>query len=172
MITIAAKDFSLTDGIKAAINDKLNKLEKFADEQKVEVVLESNRNRKKVKVFLRLDNSDFEATERDDDLYKALNSVVYKLEKQVRRHLDKKIKKGQESLRHFTYANNTKTNESDKPKIVKRKLFSHKPMFEEEAINQMELLNHRSFVFFNADTNSICMLYKRHDGNYGIIESE
>mgnify|MGYP000958287573 CR=1 FL=1 len=55
-------------------------------------------------------------------------------------------------------------------KIVKRKQFEMKPMYEEEAIAQMEMLKHSSFMFLNADTDEMCLLYKRKDGNYGIIE--
>lgn len=177
MINITAKNFTLTKGIKDKVNEKLSKIEKFTKEEDlIDVVLDSNENRKKIGVFFKLDNKHYKAEEKDEDLYKAVDLVMDKIEKQIRRHLDKNIPKGKTTLRYGEYASPTKiseeTFENEKPKIVKRKMFFQKPMFEEEAIEHMELLNHRSYIFFNADTDSMCMLYKRNDGDYGIIETE
>lgn len=175
-MNITAKNFTLTEGIKQSIYNKFNKFEKFTSGEKIDVILDTNQNRKKIEVFFTVKNKTFKAEAKHDDLYIAVDLVVDKIDKQIKRYLDKKASVKNESVRFTEYPSLTKMNEEmnvdDTPKIVKRKLVSSKPMFEEEAIAQMELLGHRSFIFFNENTESICMLYKRHDGDYGIIETE
>lgn len=177
MINITAKNFTLTQGIKNNIYDKLSKFSKFMDDgEKMDVVLDTNQNRQKVEVFFKVKNKSFKAESSDNDLYVAIDLVMDKMQKQIRRHLDKEGSVKNESVRFAEYPSLTKEvaeNKKDNtPKIVKRKFVSSKPMFEAEAIEQMELLEHRSFIFYNADTETVCMLYKRHDGDYGIIETE
>lgn len=175
-MNITAKNFTLTEGIKQRIYSKFNKFKKFTLDEKIDVILDTNKNRQKIEVFFTVKNKTFKAEAKHNDLYIAVDLVIDKIDKQIRRYLDKEASVNNESVRFTEYPSLTKINEEmivdAMPKIVKRKFVSSKPMFEEEAIAQMELLGHRSFIFFNEDTESICMLYKRHDGDYGVIETE
>lgn len=182
MINVRAKNFTLTDAIKSHTEEKMDKFTKFLDEgEKIDVVLDVDQNRHKVLVYFTVAKEFFKAEESHDDLYAAVDLVVDKIQKQIRRHLDKTKSKDKESIRFGDFPNDNgvvngdskedKANRNEDPRIVRRKVIPTKPMFEEEAIAQMELLGHRSFIFYNASTDVVSMLYKRHDGDYGIIES-
>lgn len=178
MINVRAKNFTLTDAIKTHAEDKVSKFVKFIDEDEtIDVLLDVDQNRHKVNVYFKVENEFFKAEESHDDLYAAIDLVVHTMQKQIRRHLDKLKSKDKESIRYGDFPVMNRDEEDQEvlvkqdPRIVKRKVIPTKPMFEEEAIEQMELLGHRSFIFYNADTETASMLYKRHDGDYGIIES-
>jgi len=181
MINVRAKNFTLTDAIKTHAEDKVSKFVKFIDEDEtIDVLLDVDQNRHKVSVYFNVENEFFKAEESHDDLYAAIDLVVDTMQKQIRRHLGKLKSKDKESIRYgdFPVMNGDDEDKEEQevvvkqdPRIVRRKVIPTKPMFEEEAIEQMELLGHRSFIFYNADTETASMLYKRHDGNYGIIES-
>lgn len=175
MIDMTARNFKLTEGITTHVNSKLNKFEKFLNEgERMNVVLESNKYGKKAEVSFRLASKPLRASVVDDDLYVAVDILANKLNKIIKKHNDKDSKK--DSIRYAEtvsesekYAMDIIANQS---KVVRRKTVPSKPMFEEEAIEQMELLDHRSFIFHNASTDTVCMMYKRNDGNYGILETE
>lgn len=175
MIKITARNYKLTNGIKETVNEKLSKFEKFlTSDGRIEVVLESNKYGQEIEVFFMIEETVLKAECTDEDLYVAIDLVVDKLDTQVRRHNDKNNGVTNESIRYADFSSPVDNDDKEglEPKIVKRKYITSKPMFEEEAISQMEVLNHKSFLFFNASTETFCMLYKRHDGNYGIIETE
>lgn len=175
-MNITAKNFTLTEGIKQSISNKFKRFEKFTSSEKINVILDINKNRQKIEVFLTVKNKTLKAEAKHEDLYVAVDLVIDKMDTQIKRYIEKETSVKKESVRFAEYESSLKINEDigihDEPRIVKRKLVSSKPMFEKEAIAQMELLGHRSFIFFNEDINSICMLYKRHDGDYGVIEIE
>ena len=105
------------------------------------------------------------------DLYAAIDLTVDKLERQIRKHKTKINSKNKKNvIQNFEIDLEDKF-EEDESKVLKRKKVDMKPMDEEEAIMQMEMLGHSFFVFKNAETNNICVLYLRKDGNYGIIET-
>lgn len=171
MIKITARNFKLTEELKGHISQRLEKLNKYVKgNEKIEVVMETKTYGSKIEVTFKYDNKTLKASNVDNDLYVAIDLVVNKINKQIRRASDKKSDFSNISVKHLDFSNSIE--EEKKPLIVKRKIVSLKPMFEEEAIEQMELLDHRSFIFFNASADAICMLYKRHDGDYGIIEIE
>lgn len=184
MINVRANNFTLTEAIETYAVEKIGKFEKYADKgQSIDIKLDANKNRQKVEVYLTSGKELFKVSERHDDLYAAIDLVSDKLKKTLRRHKEKIQTKNRESIRYgdFPGIPDTKSVQTEEvegkprtsgdPRIVRRKSISVKPMFEEEAILQMDLLDHNSFIFFNADTETISMLYKRQDGNYGIIES-
>lgn len=183
MIKVRAKNFTLTDAIKTQAEDKFSKFNKFIDENEtIDVLLDVDQNRHKASVYFNVEGEFFKAEESHDDLYAAIDLVVDTMQKQIRRHLDKLKAKGKESIRYGDLpivegelVSDRKPEEgkqeNKKGEIVKRKMISTKPMFEEEAIEQMELLGHRSFIFYNAETETASMIYRRDDGDYGIIES-
>ena len=109
--------------------------------------------------------------EAHSDLYAAIDLTVDKLERQIRKHKTKINSKNKKNvIQNFEIDLEDKF-EEDESKVLKRKKVDMKPMDEEEAIMQMEMLGHSFFVFKNAETNNICVLYLRKDGNYGIIET-
>lgn len=168
MIKITARNFDLTNGIKGAITDKFEKFEKMIDKNsEIEVLLETKRYGQKVEVFFRMNNKLVKAESIDEDLYTAIDIVSDRLKSQISRYSGKLTNiNNEESIR---FSIDRKIEEEKETKIVRRKYLSNKPMMEEEAILQMELLGHRSFIFFNADEDATSMLYKRDDGDYGII---
>lgn len=175
MINITARNFKLTEGITGYVENKIGKFEKFIDNDEViNVVLETNKYGKKAEASFRIANKSLRASVVDEsDLYVAIDLLVDKLNRIVEKNNIRVNNK--DSIRYAEPISQTeiyvKQKEEDTPRIIKRKTVSSKPMFEEEAIEQMELLDHRSFIFHNASTNSICMMYKRHDGHYGILET-
>ena len=103
-------------------------------------------------------------------MYNTIDRVMEKLEKQIERHrtkLEKRMKNGSFKFDPSGYVSQEETAE---PKLVRTKRFAMKPMPVEEALLQMELLGHNFFVFFNGETEEVNVVYKRKDGNYGLIE--
>ena len=170
---ITSKDLTLTEGIESKILQKTKGLEKYVKGNKeIKVILSTKLGMPSTEIMVNLNKSFLKAEETSDNLYESIDLAVSKLEKQLLKHSEKKNEKGKESIKHLEVKSQIQFEEEqvNEPKIVKRKLISAKPMFEKEALLQMEMLNHRSFIFMNAETNEPCMTYKRHDGDYGIIE--
>lgn len=170
-IEIFAKNIEMTEGIKIAINEKLNFLNKFLRENTcVSVTVKVEKDTQTIKIVTVYQTQVIEVEESTDNLYKSIDKIAdtlkLKLSKMHDYSIDKKRNKGY--LNDFdidVYRNDNKS------KITKRKSFQMKPMSEEEAILQMELLKHPSFMFINADLDFVmCLLYKKKDGSYGIIE--
>ena len=99
-------------------------------------------------------------------------SWASKLERQIRKNKTRLNINTKESVKEFNFDYEVKDEEASKEKIVKRKNIETKPMDEEEAILEMELLGHSFFVYKDMDTNNTCVLYKRKDGDYGLIETK
>lgn len=173
MLTITARNFTLTKALKDTLGNKFSKLDKFIEDgEKIDIVLDTNQNRQKIEVLLKVKGKEIKAGAKAESLYSAIDLVMDKIEKQIRRHLDKLSSVDKTSVRYEVF------NEEDfevspvGSKVIRRKVIAAKPMFEEEAIAQMELYGHKSFMFYNAETDSPSMLYKRFDGYYGLIEFE
>lgn len=173
-INITSKDFPVTEGIKTKIYEKLTTLDKFAPGKKdIKVTLTSEPEGQKVEVSIALNKAFLKNAETTEDLYKSVDLVVEKLKTQLTKLAKTKAsKQNRASIRVPEISKVETVEEETKGKIVKRKVIAEKPMFEEEAIMQMEALNHLSFMFINAETFKPSMLYKRKDGNYGIIDVE
>lgn len=164
----------VTEGIKSHIDSKLKKLEKYFDnhdELSANVLVRVTGRNQTIEVTIPTNHFTLRAEEAHDDLYAAVDLVVDKLERQIRKNktrIEKRSKK--DKFKEINYDFNIEIDEEDNNKIVKRKTLDMKPMSEEEAILQMNLLGHVFFIFKNIDNENICLLYKRNDGNYGIIE--
>ena len=173
MLTITARNFTLTKAIKDTLGNKFSKLGKFIEDgEKIDIVLDTNQNRQKIEVLLKVKGKEIKAGAKAESLYSAIDLVMDKIEKQIRRHLDKLSSVDKTSVRYNTPDEEDLEVSPVGSKVTRRKVIAVKPMFEEEAIAQMELYGHKSFMFYNAETDSPSMLYKRFDGHYGIIESE
>jgi len=172
---ITARNFDLTQGLKDAIENKLSKFEKFIDEsQRVQVTMEVHRKYQKIEIMFYLDGTFVKEEVKDEDLYTALDVAVDNLKYKLSRFAFKRFEKEHENKGLYVETDSffPSYEDVDEPPIpvIKRKQFNMKPMHEEEAILQMEMLGHEFFMFFNAETETMCLLYKRKDGNYGLIE--
>ena len=161
-----------TDSIKEYIESKLEKLNKYfsADNLTATVVTKKEGRNQKIEVTIPTNSFTLRNECVNEDLYSAIDNVVDKLERQVRKNKDKINKKNNKKIiEDFDYI--LEDEFQDEEKIVKRKKLELKPIDEEEAIIEMEMLGHSFFVYKDVDTNEICILYKRKSGNYGIIET-
>lgn len=164
----------ITDAIKDYTENKLSKLEKYFkdDELNANVVARVRGNAQIVEVTIPTSKFLLRSEEENEDLYAAIDLVTDKLERQIRKNktrLNRNIKDNGKDF-NFDYVLESEEEDSQE-KIVKRKNIEMKPMDEEEAILEMELLGHSFFVYKDMDTNKTCVLYKRKDGNYGLIET-
>lgn len=169
---IRGKNFPVTDPLKEYVKKRLGKIGRFLEGvEEVQVNLSQTRDSHVVEVTIPLNGYLLRGEEVSDDMYGAINRVVEKLEKQIAKYktkLSKRIKSG--TIKDLPVVPVKK--ESPEPKLIRTKRFAIKPMSLEEATLQMNLLGHSFFVFSNADTEEVNVLYRRRDGNYGLIEPE
>ena len=169
------KNMDVTDALRDVTEKKLSKLDKyFQTDVKGNVTFGTEKNRKIIEVTINLPGTILRAEESSDDMYASIDRAVDVLERQIRKHKTKLQKryKNTETIRFENVPSPTKEDEEDKPTLVKRKRFGLKPMSIDEAILQMELLRHNFFVFMDAETEEVSVVYKRKDGNYGLIEPD
>ena len=172
---IRGEKVEITPAIKSYIEDTIGKLDKYfenADEIEASVVIKIRGKDQKIEITIPAMSYTLRSEESHNDLYAAIDLTVDKLERQIRKNktkLNSKIKKNM--IQNFELELE-ESFEDDDQVVLKRKKIDMKPMDEEEAMLQMNMLGHSFFVFKNTDTNSICVLYQRKDGNYGIIETK
>ena len=174
-ITISGKNIDVTQGLKDAINDKLGKLDKyFTPETEAIVTLSVEKERQKIEVTIPVKGTIIRSEQVSDDMYVSIDLVEEVIERQLRRYKKKIIDKHQEGPGYFTsdFFDVPDEDEANDIKIVRTKRFGMKPMFPEDACVQMELLGHAFFVFRNAETDEVNVVYKRKNGSYGLIEPE
>lgn len=170
---IRGEKVEVTPAIKSYIEDKIGKLDKYFDDASninANVVIKVRGKEQKIEITVPAMHYTLRSEESHSDLYAAIDLTVDKLERQIRKNktkINSKIKRN--IIQNFEM--DLEDNFEEDSKVLKRKKVDMKPMNEEEAILQMEMLGHSFFVFKNADTDSICVLYLRKDGNYGIIET-
>lgn len=175
-IFVRGENIKVTKSIEEYIGEKLQKIEKYIDESekvKATAVINVKNHNQKVEVTIPLKTFILRAEETRDDLYAAIDIVVDKLERQIRKN---KTKLQSKKVKHLStkefVIDEIEDIEDSEEKIVKRKKIEVKPMNEEEAILQMELLGHQFYIFKDSETLKPAVVYKRKEGNYGIIESE
>ena len=176
-IYVRGDKIKVTKAIQDYAQEKLGRIEKYLGDSanvRATVVVNVKGHRQKVEVTIPLKTVILRAEETREDLYAAIDVVADKLERQIRKNKTKlQSKKMKDTFsKDFMLDAIEKVEEENVDKIVKRKKIEVKPMSEEEAILQMELLEHQFYIFKNSDTNNIAVVYKRNEGNYGIIESE
>ncbi|WIV12014.1 ribosome-associated translation inhibitor RaiA [Proteiniborus sp. MB09-C3] len=174
-ITISGKNMVVTDALRDVIEKKMGKLDKyFYEDVPVYITLSVEKNRQIIEVTIPFSGAIIRAEESTDDMYQSIDRVVDVLERQVRKHKTKlqKKNKGLETIR-FENVQALPAGENGKEaSIVRTKRFAMKPMDAEEAVLQMELLRHAFYVFRNAESDEVNIVYRRKDGNYGLIEPE
>jgi len=173
-LNIRGDKIEVTDSIKAYVEDKLSKLDKyFKEELEAKVLIRVRNNLQFIEVTIPTNKFTIRAEAGNADLYAAIDKVEEVLERQIRKNntrIRDRYKK--ETISEFNFELNIETDVEEPNKIIKRKTIEIKPMDEEEAILQMELLNHDFFMFKNVDEECISVIYKRKDGEYGIINSK
>ena len=172
---IRGEKIKITSSIQEYVENKLSKLDKYFkdDNMCANVLIKVKGKDQTIEVTIPYEKHTLRSEERRDDLYAAIDLVIDKLEGQIRKNktkLKKHVKKSDEFF-NFDYELTKEEKKEGKNKIVKRKTFEMKPMHEEDAILELELLGHDFYVYKDAKTNEVNVLYKRKDGNYGIIET-
>jgi putative sigma-54 modulation protein len=174
-LNFTGKNMEITDALRDVTEKKLGKLDKyFQKDIEGNVTFSSEKNRKIIEVTINLPGTIIRAEESTDDMYASIDKTVDVLERQIRKHKTKLQKRYQnnETIRFENVLPLPMEDDSEKPKLVRKKRFGLKPMSSEEAILQMELLRHNFYVFLDSDNEGVSIVYKRKDGNYGLIEPE
>jgi putative sigma-54 modulation protein len=155
--------------MKGEVEERFEKLSKyFKDDSTINVTFKGEKNQmKKVEITVKLQNSALRSEVEDFDVRIAVDKSLDKIERQLVKHKEKLLVKSADSIR---FENIADSNEESYSRIVKNKSFKLKPMTSEEACFQLELLEHSFFVFLDEATSKVCVVYKRDDGDYGLIE--
>lgn len=179
---VRGNNVEVTDAIREYVIKKLSKLEKYFDTtptSDVNVRLSVFNNDQRVEVTIPMPGLLLRAEETHVDMYAAIDLVVDKLERQIRKHKTKVNRKfRQKGAAKYIFAEleeearKLEEEEDDEIEIVRTKKFTLKPMDSEEAVLQMNMLDHSFFVFTNAETGKTNVVYRRRDGRYGLIEPE
>ena len=176
-IIISGKKLELTDGIKNAVEEKLGKLDRYLHpDTEVKVTVSARKATQKEEVtIIPISGPIIRAEDSEENLYEAIGVVQDKLKKQIRRYKNKlqdRHQSKEESIR-FQFDNGYEEEEESLDIVIERhKKFDMKPMSPEEAVLQMELIEHGFYMFRNIDSDEISIVYKREDGGYGLIEHE
>ena len=167
---ISGKNITVTDGLRTAVEDKLGKLERyFTPDTEVVVTLSVEKERQKIEVTIPVKGNIIRSEQVSNDMYVSIDLVEEVIERQLRKYKNKIVDK-QQSAANFQKAYLDKDYEEDEE--VRTKKFDIKPMYPEDACVQMELLGHNFFVFCNAETDQVNVVYKRKGNTYGLIEPE
>lgn len=172
-ITITGRNLELTDGLKGAVEDKLGKLEKyFNPDTDIFVTLSVEKERQKIEVTIPVKGNIIRSEQVSNDMYVSIDLVEEIIERQLKKYKNKLIDQKQ-SVGFFKQEFIEKDYMDDEEvKIIRSKKFDIKPMYPEDACVQMELLGHSFFVFVNAETEQVNVVYKRKGNTYGLIEPE
>lgn len=170
---ISGKNIDVTEGLKDAIYEKIGKLEKyFTPDTDVIVTLSVEKMRQKIEVTIPVKGSIIRAEQASDDMYVSIDIVEEIIERQMRKYKTKLVNQ-MHGVGNFQKEYMDMDGDEDEGiKIVRTKRFAMKPMDVEEACVQMELLGHNFFVFRNAQTDEVNVVYKRKGNTYGLIEPE
>ena len=170
-IIVTGKNINVSDKIQTAIEKKFEKLGKyFADDIKANVVIHLEKAKVKMEATIATKGAIFRAEDVSQDIFDCIDIVADKLSSQMSKYKGKMLRKNKsnESVRFEMIP---ETAEPEEGKVVKTKRFELTPMTVDEAILQMELLQHNFFVFLNVETDSVSVVYKRQDKDYGVLNT-
>jgi putative sigma-54 modulation protein len=174
-ITVSGKNIDVTDALRDTVIKKISKLEKyFNPDVETQVTLSVQKSHHIIEVTIPFGGVILRGEESTDDMYASIDNVLDKLERQIRKHKTRLERRMRENSLRPQGEPVTAGDEEDEylPLIVRTKKFAIKPMPVDEAVLQMDLLGHSFFVFQNAETEEVNVVYKRKDGRYGLIEPE
>ncbi len=170
---IIGKNIEVTPGLKDAVQDKLGKLERyFTPNTEIHVTLSVEKERQKIEVTIPVKGNIIRSEQVSSDMYVSIDLVEEIIERQLRKYKNKIVDKQQEAGDFQQAYVEDDWMEEETIKITRTKRFDVKPMYPEDACVQMELLGHNFFVFLNAETEEVNVVYKRKGGTYGLIEPE
>ena len=171
---IIGKNIDVTPGLREAVENKLGKLERyFTSDTEIHVTLSVQKGQQKIEVTIPVKGGIIRSEEKSSDMYVSIDLVEEIIERQLRKYKNKLVAKHQEGGNFKQEFFDASTPEDDSEiKIVRTKRFGIKPMYPEDACVQMELLGQDFFVFCNAETDEVNVVYKRKNGAYGLIEPE
>ena len=170
---IYGKNLEVTEGLKQAVHDKFSKLEKFfTPETEVHVTLSVEKERQKIEITIPMKGNIVRAEQVSDDMYVSIDLVEEIIERQLRKYKNKIVDQQQSAVSLSKAFVEEDIEDDEEIKIIRSKRFAMKPMEAEEACLQMELLGHSFYVFRNASTDEVNVVYKRKGNTYGLIEPE
>lgn len=170
---IVGRNIEVTPGLKSAVEDKIGKLEKyFTPQTEVHVTLSVEKDRQKIEVTIPVKGSIIRSEQVSNDMYVSIDLVEEIIERQLKKYKNKLVDKQQASSSFSKSFVENDYMEEEEIKIIRTKKFDIKPMYPEDACIQMELLGHNFYVFFNAETEQVNVVYKRKGDTYGLIEPE
>ncbi len=172
---ITARKANIKDSFKERIDKKLSKLDKFFNKDVVAdvvVTVEKENEREKVEVTIKSNGMIYRSERTTADMFDSLESAVDAIVKQIVKNKTKLDKKLHSTIIDVDLELDDENESVEQYKIVKQKLYSSKPMMPDEAILQMNMIGHDFFIFINATTNNVNIVYKRKNGDYGLITPE
>lgn len=171
---IVGKNIDVTPGLRSAVEDKIGKLERyFSKETEVHVTLSTQKDRQKIEVTIPVKGNIIRSEQVSNDMYVSIDLVEEIIERQLKKYKNKITDARHEAADFFNqdYLEQA-SSEEDEIQIIRSKKFDMKPMYPEDACVQMELLGHDFYMFVNAETEKVCVVYKRKGNTYGLIEPE
>jgi len=170
---ICGKNIDVTEGLKIAVEDKSGKLEKyFTPETEAHVTLSVEKDRKKIEVTIPVKGNIIRSEQVSNDMYVSIDLVEEIIERQLKKYKNKLVDQKQSSSFFKQEFIDKEYLDEEEVRIIRTKKFDIKPMYPEDACIQMELLGHGFFVFCNAETDQVNVVYKRKGNTYGLIEPE
>ncbi|HHY13190.1 MAG TPA: ribosome-associated translation inhibitor RaiA [Thermoanaerobacterales bacterium] len=171
-IIVSGKNIEITNALRDYALKRISKVSQYFEKDiEAQVTMGVEKDRHIVEVTIPINGIILRGEEETSDMYTSIDMVVEKLEKQIHKYktkINRRLRRT--ALKNLEVESTLKIDEE--PKVVKTKRFAMKPMATEEAILQMDLLGHDFFVFSNAETEEVNVVYKRRNGNYGLIEPE
>ena len=174
-ITLRGKNIEITEAIEEKVSEKLSKLDKYfivSEYVEAKVLVRTYPYGQKIEVTIPTEYVLLRAEVVDQDLYNAIDLVIDKLEGQIRKYKTRLNRKSKDNKLAFNLASIEPLEDEEEDVLVKTKTITPKPMDMEEAIMQMELIGHSFFVYRDTETDAISIVYRRNDGDYGLIETE
>ena len=174
-ITLRGKNIEITEAIEEKVSEKLSKLDKYfivSENVEAKVLVRTYPYGQKIEVTIPTEYVLLRAEVVDQDLYNAIDLVIDKLEGQIRKYKTRLNRKSKDNKLAFNLESIEPLEEEEEDVLVKTKTITPKPMDMEEAIMQMELIGHSFFVYRDTETDAISIVYRRNDGDYGLIETE
>ncbi|MDO4632776.1 MAG: ribosome-associated translation inhibitor RaiA [Eubacteriales bacterium] len=172
--TISGKNIAITEGLKSSVIEKLSKLERyFTPDTEVIVTMSVEKDRQKIEVTIPVKGNIIRSEQVSSDMYVSIDLVEEVIERQLRKYKTKLIARHQDGSNfRKEFIEREEPVEAEEITITRSKHFEKKPMYPEDACLQMELLGHDFFVFMNAETEEVNVVYKRKGNTYGLIEPE
>lgn len=170
---IIGKNIDVTPGLKSAVEDKIGKLEKyFTPDTEIHVTLSVEKESQKIEVTIPVKGSVIRSEQQSSDMYVSIDLVEEIIERQLKKYKSKLVDKQERAAAFKPEFIEEDYSDEEEIKIIRTKSFDMKPMYPEDACIEMELLGHDFYVFINAETDKVSVVYKRKGNTYGMIEPE